>query len=358
MRILLGFLATVAFAADPAIVTSEFVYETAPFPQCHASTIAEGKAGLVCAWFGGTKEKAPDVGIWSARQVSGKWTAPVEVANGVQPDGTRHPCWNPVLFQPTTGSLMLFYKVGPNPEKWWGMLRVSDDGGASWSDAKRLPDGILGPIKNKPVQLKDGTILSPTSTEHDGWRAHFERSTDGGMTWIASAPVNDGKAIGAIQPSVLFLEGERLLAIGRTKAQGYLFEIESPDGGKTWGEMKLGQLPNPNSGTDAVTLKDGRHVIVYNHTKPIAGKFSGMRSPLNVAVSSDGHAWQAALVLEDEKLREFSYPAVIQTRDGLVHITYTWKRQRVKHVVLDPAKLSLNPFNSGEWPQTEAKAAN
>jgi predicted neuraminidase len=358
MRILLGLVATSAFALDPAVVTSEFIYETAPFPQCHASTIAEGKAGLVCAWFGGQKEKAPDVGIWVSRHVEGKWSVPVEVANGVQPDGSRHPCWNPVLFQPANGPLILFYKVGPNPEKWWGMVRRSDDSGATWSDATRLPEGILGPIKNKPVQLPGGAILSSTSTEHDGWRVHFERSEDGGKTWTASPPVNDGKAIGAIQPSILFLGGERLLAIGRTRAQGNLFEIESPDAGRSWGTMKLGQLPNPNSGTDAVTLKDGRHLVVYNHSRPIAGKFSGMRSPLNVAISADGHAWKAALVLEDEPLREFSYPAVIQAGDGRVHITYTWKRQRVKHVVLDPAKLAGRDFVNGDWPQTDTKAPN
>ena len=121
--------------------------------------------------------------------------------------------------------------------------------------------------------------------------------------------------------------------------------------------MKLGQLPNPNSGTDAVTLKDGRHLIVYNHTSPIMGKFSGPRSPLNVAISTDGKAWRAALTLEDEPLREFSYPAVIQTKDGLVHITYTWKRQRVKHVVLDPTKLTLHDFENGGWPKAAAKAA-
>src|SRR5688500_5036766 len=220
MRFLLGLVASAAIAADPAIVTSEFVYETAPFPQCHASTIAEGKAGLVCAWFGGKKEKAPDVGIWLSRHAEGKWTAPVEVANGVQPDGTRHPCWNPVLFQPAKGPMILFYKVGPDPEKWWGLTRTSEDGGATWSEATRLAEGILGPIKNKPVQLKDGAILSPTSTEHDGWRVHFERSADGGKTWAASAPVHDGKAIGAIQPSILFLGGDRLLAIGRTRSHG------------------------------------------------------------------------------------------------------------------------------------------
>jgi len=98
----------------------EFIYETAPFPSCHASTIAETDHGLVAAWFGGRAEKAPDVGIWISRRVDGTWTAPVEVANGVQPDGTRQPCWNPVLFQTAKGPLLLFYKVGPDPESMVG----------------------------------------------------------------------------------------------------------------------------------------------------------------------------------------------------------------------------------------------
>ncbi|MEO7319597.1 MAG: exo-alpha-sialidase, partial [Chthoniobacteraceae bacterium] len=101
-------------AADSPIVKSEFIYESAPFPSCHASTIVETGSGFVCAWFGGTAEKNPDVGIWSARLAEGKWTTPSEVANGVQGDGTRHPCWNPVLFQPREGPLLLFYKVGPD----------------------------------------------------------------------------------------------------------------------------------------------------------------------------------------------------------------------------------------------------
>ena len=133
-----------------------------------------------------------------------------------------------------------------------------------------------------------------------------------------------------------------LLALGRTR-QRRIFQTRSEDAGKTWGPMRLTELPNPNSGTDAVTLRDGRHVLVYNHT--VSG-----RSPLNVAVSLDGQQWQAALVLENESLAEFSYPAVIQTRDGLVHVTYTWKRQKVKHAVIDPAKLVLVPMENGAWP--------
>jgi predicted neuraminidase len=319
---------------QPGHLSSEFIYESAPFPSCHASTIIEtGDGALAAAWFGGTAEKNPDVCIYVSRRQGGRWAAPVEVANGVQADGTRHPCWNPVLFQPKGGPLMLFYKVGPDPRTWWGMLRTSTDGARTWSDARRLPDGILGPIKNKPVQLPNGDILAPTSSEHDGWRVHFERSADGGATWAATPAINDGKEIGAIQPSILFPGGDRLLAVGRTR-QAKVFRIESADLGRTWGPMTLTDLPNPNSGTDAVTLKDGRHLLVYNHT-------AKGRSPLNVAVSSDGVTWKHALVLEDEPRAEFSYPAVIQARDGLVHITYTWKRQKVRHVVVDPAKLHL-----------------
>ena len=95
--------------------------------------------------------------------------------------------------------------------------------------------------------------------------------------------------------------------------------------------MSLTSLPNPNSGIDAVTLGDGRHLLVYNHT-------AKGRSPLNLAISADGEEWKPVAVLENEP-GEFSYPAVIQTKDGLVHISYTWKRQRVRHIVVDPKEI-------------------
>jgi len=335
-------LATEAGAAETGVVKAEFIFEKAPFEQCHASTIVEAKNGLVAAWFGGTREKHQDVGIWLSRSEKSNWTPPSEVANGVQSPTIRHPCWNPVLFQPRKGPLLLFYKVGPNPSEWWGMLTQSEDGGRTWAKPRRLPDGILGPIKNKPIQLPNGDILCPSSTEDQGWRVHFERTSDLGVTWKKSDPVNDGLKIAAIQPSILTFADGHLLAVGRTRQQR-IFEMISPDGGKTWDEMRLTELLNPNSGIDAVTLKDGGHLLVYNHT-------TGGRSPLNLGVSSDGKLWEAALVLEDTP-GEFSYPAVIQTADGLAHITYTWKRQRVKHVVVDPAKLKGKPMKDGAWPK-------
>jgi len=337
-------------ARQSGLVKSEFLFEQASHAQCHASTIAETEHGLVAAWFGGTGEGNPDVGIWLSRQVAGKWTQPVEVADGRQPDGKKFPTWNPVLFQPESGPLLLFYKAGPTPKTWWGMLMTSGDEGKTWSMPRRLPDGFSGPVKNKPVQLANGKILCPSSTEDRGWRVHFEHTPDLGVTWTRTEPVNDGNKITAIQPSILFHPGNRLQALGRTQ-QGRVFEIWSGDGGGTWGKMSLSKLPNNNSGTDAVTLSDGRQLLVYNHSGNREGKTGGPRSPLNVAISKDGKNWQAAFVLEDEPRKEFSYPAVIQTRDGLVHITYTYRREKIKHVALDPAKLVPRIMPDGKWPE-------
>jgi len=332
----------------PGLVRKEFVYEKAPFPECHASTLAESGGTLLAAWFGGKEEKDPSVGIWVSRREGGKWTAPVEVADGVQADGKRLPCWNPVLFQPRKGDLVLFYKVGPTPSTWWGMVKTSKDSGKTWSEATRLPAqpdgiGIVGPIKNKPIELADGTWLSGCSTEHEGWRVHFERSTDQGKTWTATAPVAMPKKFSAIQPSILTHKDGTLQAIGRTKNQK-LFTTSSSDGGKNWSEMGTLNLPNPNSGTDAVTLADGRQLLVYNHT-------TTGRRPLNVAISTDGKKWSALGTLEVER-GEFSYPAVIQTADGMVQISYTWKRQKVRVATLDPKGFQPEPIAAnGRWPE-------
>jgi predicted neuraminidase len=247
------------------------------------------------------------------------------------------------LFQPKTGPLLLFYKVGPSPDSWWGMLTTSDDGGGTWSFPQRLPEDILGPVKNKPIQLPDGILLCGSSTEDKGWRVHFERSKDMGRTWEFTPPINDGKEFGAIQPTLLTYSNGRIQALCRS-GQRRITKSWSSDGGKTWSKMGATSLPNPNSGIDGVTLSsDGRQLLVYNHTP-------NGRSPLNVSVSTDGKTWKPALVLENQE-GEYSYPAVTQASDGMVHITYTWKRQKIKHVVIDPSKLVLKEMVNDEWPR-------
>jgi predicted neuraminidase len=352
---LIGLITALAFFTPvhhpaPGIIKSEFIYESAPFPECHASTIAESNGTLVAAWFGGTKEKHPDVGIWMSRLEGGRWTTPLEVANGVESPGQRYPTWNPVLHQPKSGPLLLFYKVGPSPSSWWGMMMTSEDGGRTWSTPHRLPDGIIGPTKNKPLELSNGELLGPSSTEDKGWRVHFERTADLGRTWRRTDAINDGREFGVIQPTVFFHKDGKLQAMFRSR-QGKVVESWSEDNGKTWGTLASTALPNPNSGLDGVTLKDGRHLLVYNHVVTQPGQ-RGRRAPLNVAISDDGKTWRAALTLEaGPPEAEYSYPAVIQTDDGLVHVTYTWKRKRVKHVVIDPGKLSVRDMKEGRWPE-------
>ena len=328
--------------SQPGIVKAEFIFRTAPFPQCHASTIAESRGTLVAAWFGGSQEGKSDVGIWIARKEASGWSEPLEVANGISPDGERYPCWNPVLFQAKDGTLLLFYKVGPRWDSWWGMLIESTDGGRTWSEPKRLPGGMLGPIKNKPVLLADGRLLCGSSTEVAGWQVHLEWTDDCDQNWEKTNSLTSSGDIGAIQPTILQHSDTNLQILCRTK-QKRIAESRSDDGGRTWTELTLTELPNPNAGIDAVTLRDGRHLLVYNHT-------TEGRSPLNVAVSQDGTHWKAALVLENDP-HEYSYPAIMQTEDGLVHVTYTWKRERIKHVVIDPAMLRQVDFVDGKWPK-------
>ncbi len=328
---------------DSALLKSEFIYEKPPVKSCHASTIVETRDGLLAAWFGGTDEGALDVGIWISRHDGQSWSEPVEVANGMnEAERIRYPCWNPVLFQPRLGPLMLFYKVGPSPDSWWGMLKTSDNNGRTWSKATRLPNGYLGPIKNKPIELPDNVILCGSSTEKAGWRVHMEKTRSFGRQWSKTEPLNAALDYGAIQPTILWYPNGRMQILCRTK-QLKITECWSTDRGSTWSRMMATELPNPNAGFDAVMLRDGRALLVYNHS-------TSDRHVLNIALSEDGKRWNGAMILENEPGGEFSYPAVIQTSDGMVHITYTWKRERIKHVVVDPFRLTGKEIVEGQWP--------
>lgn len=364
LKIYITFIVVFAFAINAnaqvekwqnGVVTQEFLYDKAPFPSCHSATIAETPTGLVASFFGGTKERNPDVEIYISRLVNGKWLAPVSVADGIQPAGKRLPTWNPVLYQVPGGDLLLFYKIGPKPSEWWGMMKTSKDGGISWSEATKLPDGYIGPVKNKPVLLSNGNLFAPSSKEGDGWKIHFEVTKDNGKTWRMVGPLPEN-GIKAIQPSILQHGNGKLQILART-ANRAVVESWSEDNGETWSALTKTSLPNNNSGTDAVTLKDGRHVLVYNHVLPPGDLAKGARTPLNVSVSKDGKNWYAALILEDAPISQYSYPAVIQTADGMLHFIYTWRREKIKHVVVDPSKLKLKKIKNGVWPQLKGYKA-
>ncbi len=310
---------------------SLFVFEAAPFASCHASTIVESSPGrFLAAWFGGSREGAPDVGIWLSRMEDGRWGELLLVA-----DEPEVPCWNPVLFQERSGRIFLFYKSGPNPQAWSGFLKTSDDGGFGWSEPSILPAGLLGPIKNKPMQLADGRIVSGSSVEsYHAWSVWIEVSDDQGRSWRKAGPVAlPDEPFGVIQPTIFETGAGHLRLLARSSRRvGFVCTAESRDFGTTWSQATRTELPNPNSGLDAVRLDDGRIVLCHNPVQ--AG-----RTPLVLSVSGDdGIRWRQSLVLESGP-GEYSYPAIIQARDGHIHLTYTWRRERIRHVVVDPSEL-------------------
>jgi predicted neuraminidase len=344
---LAGGLMPHSLAGAPAEPLKEaiFIPGSAPFAASHASTIVELKnADLMSAWFGGTAEGKPDVAIWGTTRTHGKWSAPLELAR--EPDV---PCWNPVLFHTRDGKLWLYYKFGPSPQTWVGARKWSADEGKTWSPVEHLPAGLLGPIRAKPLVLEDGTIVSGSSIEaYRSWAAWIERSTDGGKTWAKIGPIipllkpethptadahpeqvpgsSNWKDIdGIIQPSVIPLGRNHLRLYARSTAKtARICVADSYDNGVTWTQARPLEIPNPNSGIDAVALRDGRVVLVYNNTT------SG-RTPLNLAVSTDGEHFRMFHTLE-ESPGEYSYPAIIQTASGDLEITYTWNRKTIEHV--------------------------
>jgi len=324
----------------------------------HASTLVELNDGdILVAWFGGTKEGAPDVAIYAARLHDRVWSVPFELARA-----DKVACWNPVLFHTKNGRLWLYYKYGTKPSTWAGARKWSSDEGRTWSVEERLPEGILGPIKDKPLVLTNGTIVSGSSVEDGKWAAWIERSTDSGGTWTHFGPITipdqadlpDAGAIaagaetqvsvseseggvhtkltppakttvGIIQPSVVWMGGHRLrfYARGHTKSER-IAVADSGDDGKTWTEARFIDLPNPNAGIDAVRLKDGRIVLIFNNSY-------NKRTPLNLAVSADGEHFKVFKTLEDGP-GEYSYPGIVQAKNGDLLMTYSWRRQTIKFV--------------------------
>ena len=334
----IGALFLLAFSVSSAIAQASgeliFPVGSTSFASSHASTIVELKDGsLLSAWFGGSGENHPDVAIWTSRHNAKGWSAPAELAREPQV-----PCWNPVLFHSRDGRLWLYYKFGPSPDTWAAARKYSLDEGLTWSTVEHLPAGILGPIRAKPLVLEDGVIVSGTSFEaYLSWSIWIERSTDDGRTWTKIGPIllavspdatgtqDSGKIKGLIQPSVVRLgKGHLRLYARSTPDIARICAADSFDNGLTWTSAHPLDVPNPNSGIDSVALRDGRIVLIYNHS-------TSERTPLDLAVSHDGEHFQNFKTLESEP-GEYSYPAIIQNAQGDLEMTYTWNRKSIKHV--------------------------
>jgi len=303
------------------------IFEKPPTKACHASTVVEHLPGkLTAAWFGGDAEGAKNVQIWASTFDGKAWTEPAVV--GSEPG---QPCWNPVLFKTAKDKLVLWYKAGPSPERWTGYARTSADAGKTWTPPEMMPAGFWGPVRAKPMQLKDGTILAGTSVEsYRNWTPYVDRSADDGATWTRSNAFPLPGKFKQIQPTLFEAAGGRVVALMRSGTLK-ICRAESTDGGVTFTPAVEIAVPNPNSGIDAVRTDKGDAFLIYNPT-------AVARTPISLARSTDdGKTWKKVADLEAE-FGEFSYPAMIASAAGTLEITYTWKRTHVQHLSVDPGR--------------------
>ncbi|AMR33015.1 hypothetical protein A0256_17110 [Mucilaginibacter sp. PAMC 26640] len=321
-------------SAQTKIIENSSIFNLGTFNACHASTIVQlGKQTLMAAWFAGDHEGSSDVAIWASIKTAAGWSKPVNIADGKQTDGKTIACWNPVLFKTADGKLYLHYKVGPNPREWWALYKVSADEGKTWSAAVKLPDGFLGPIKDKPIQLTSGKILYPSSVEsvdEKSWTIHLEQ-TDADLTHWQKITINCD-TFQAIQPTILVYPHNRLQLLARSK-QNVLVQSWSENGGASWSKVAKTSIPNPNSGVDAATTNSFQQYLVYNPLTAGKNWWEG-RSVLKLGTSADGIHWADVFTFENETSGEFSYPAVIYDPAGFLHVTYTDKRKQIKYFKL------------------------
>ncbi len=316
-------------------------------PSAHVSSICELPGGRMAAvWYAGSREGARDVALYIATRdtgVSNAWSTPVSVGTHKAAGGETFryvkKVGNGIVFTGTNNQLHLLY-VTTSFGGWSCSqlnLKTSTDGGAAWSRSRRLGlspfFNISELVKNAPAPTADGGFVVPIYHEVMG---KFSE-----LLWLR--PSADGfeaiktRAFGgrtAFQSSLVAINETNALMLCR--AAGPVKKIHATrtsDGGRTWSALETIDLPNSNSGLDAIRLWDGRLLLAFNDT-------DSDRDNLRLAISADdGATWKRAATLVAETGEEFSYPTVLQTSDGLIHVTYTWKRKGIKEATFNVAWL-------------------
>jgi len=378
-----------------------YAYLPSPTVQSHAANLmALGNGNLGCVWFGGTQEGVADIGIYFStlqRRPDGQWADQWSPAQQLSFDSTRSE-QNPILYQ-HGDELWLLYtaQYAGNQDTSEVRRRISTDHGLNWSEPETLfaateHGGVF--VRQPPVQVGERLfvpVFRCATVPGQKWVGDFDDSalmvsTDGGATWTEQ--IIEGST-GSVHMNVAALADGSLLALYRSRWADWIYASRSEDAGLTWSVPEPTELPNNNSSIQFVSMDDGRLALIYNHSQadeqterrlslydeiddegldssvdgpvvfePVATGDSGERkafwgtprAPLTVAISSDlGRSWPARRNLEEgdgyclsnnsrEGLnREFSYPSIHEGPDGALHLAYTYFRQAIKYVRIDPS---------------------
>ena len=325
----------------------QFVDSRFAHPSAHVSSICQMPDGRMAAvWYAGSREGARDVALYVSSREAGltnAWSTPVSAgtheAAGDETFRYVKKVGNAIVFAGTNNQLHLLY-VTTGFGGWSCSslnLKTSTNGGATWSRSRRLGlspfFNISQLVKNAPTPLADGGFVVPIYHEVMG---KFSE-----LLWLR--PSANGfqafktRAFGgrmAFQPALVPLNETNALMLNRTAGSvAKIHATKTSDGGRTWTALETIDLPNSNSGLDAIRLMDGRLLLAFNDS-------DSSRDNLRLAISADGGVtWKRAATLVAEAGEEFSYPTVLQTSDGLIHVTYTWKRKGIKEATFNVAWL-------------------
>lgn len=296
-------------------------------PMAHCATLTALADGtLLCAWFGGSYETAPDVAILAARRAPGApgWSSPQVIA--AVPGRSLG---QPVFLPRPDGTLWLFFDVIMGVD-WTSAIphwQHSRDGGITWDPPAPLMETLGLMFRSKPLVLP-GRIILPVYDERT-WQSLMLISDDDGRSWRRTAPLVS--PAGNIHPCVVPLSDGRLLAYLRTGgAGGVIWRAESADGGESWTEPEPTALPNPNSGIDLIRLASGRLALAFNDS-------DRLRTPLCVALAGEDECWRWKRTIEDGHA-EYSYPTLLQT-GATIHLVYTARREHIHAAHFDEAWL-------------------
>ena len=331
-----------------SVIRWESVAEPSPrFESCHCSVIQQLDNGdIVVGYYAGSGEARPDAAWVLARKRPGEgdFSPPAIVA-----DTPGKPEGNGVLYQNVDGALLLVYGTmhgkleGPpgSGVRWVTCdlrMKTSDDRGESWSDVVMIDDKVGHVPRCKPIRLGNGDILF--GTEYKDGQSRVFRSSDQGRTWQEIAQIPGERNM---HPTLVERGDGSVLALLRPAGgQLCVLKSHSTDGGQTWAPAARTELDSVCAAIDAVKLADGRIALIWNHSKSV-------RNPLTLALSEDdGETWPTIrnLVVGEG---EFHYPAIIQSADGHLHVSFTNNRRTIDHVELLPEWIEGKGDDLPHW---------